>query len=297
MEREILNLTFYGGEDLYSDGDIEDRILEIYQSGEDPVEVLKKNDDWAMLYHMSDIRHNLLEWYDVPEGASVLEIGAGCGAITGLLCEKFERVVCIELSKRRSMINAARNKEAENLEIFVGNFEDVTMEEKFDYVTLIGVLEYSASYLKSAKPYEDMLKKVRGYLKPGGTLILAIENRLGLKYWAGATEDHTAGWFDGIEGYQGIDWVRTFSKKELKDLLCENGYKDPEFYYPIPDYKMPKCVFSEKYLPEPGNLRNVDTAFDRKRFKLFEEDLVYDSLCKEELFEEFANSFLVFAQI
>ena len=28
----------------------------------------------------------------------------------------------------------------------VGNFEDVVIEEKFDYVTLIGVLEYSIYY-------------------------------------------------------------------------------------------------------------------------------------------------------
>ena len=35
-----------------------------------------------------------------------------------------------------------------------------------------------------------MLQRVRSLLKPEGKLIVAIENQLGLKYFAGAPEDH-----------------------------------------------------------------------------------------------------------
>jgi SAM-dependent methyltransferase len=255
-----------------------------------------KDDDWAILYHLSPIRQNILEWYDFDQNATVLEIGSGCGAISGLFCEKVKRVVGIELSKRRSMINAERNKQFDNLEIMVGNFEDIELTEQFDYVTLIGVLEYADSYINSDKPYEEMLRKVKKFLKPGGKLIIAIENKFGLKYWAGAMEDHTGNLFDGLEDYRNVSSVRTFSKNEIEELLGQAGYSENEFFYPIPDYKLPNVVYSEKFLPSMGDLRNMSTAYDRARFKLFDEDTVYDQLCKDKQFEYFSNSFLIFAK-
>jgi len=296
MSKDVLNLTYYKGQDLYSDGDVEDKILEIFKSGEDIRERLMKDNDWAILYHLSPIRQNILEWYDFDKEATVLEIGSGCGAISGLFCEKVKRVVGIELSKRRSMINAERNKQFDNLEIMVGNFEDIELTEQFDYVTLIGVLEYADSYINSDKPYEEMLRRVKKFLKPGGKLIIAIENKFGLKYWAGAMEDHTGNLFDGLEDYKNVSSVRTFSKNEIEELLENAGYTGNEFYYPVPDYKLPNAVFSEKHLPGMGDLRNMSAAFDRPRFKLFDEDTVYDQLCKDNKFEYFSNSFLIFAK-
>lgn len=296
MDKEVLNLTYYKGQDLYSDGDVEDKILEIFQKNEDIQERLMKDDDWAILYHLSPIRQNILEWYDFDKDASILEIGSGCGAISGLFCEKVKRVVGIELSKRRSMINAERNKKYNNLEIMVGNFEDIELTETFDYVTLIGVLEYADSYINSKAPYEEMLRRVKKFLKPNGKLIIAIENKFGLKYFAGAMEDHTGNLFDGIENYKNVSSVRTFSKNEIEELLQKAGYEESEFYYPVPDYKLPNAVYAEGYLPKAGDLRNMSIAYDRARFKLFDEDIVYDQLCKDQKFEYFSNSFLIFAK-
>ena len=114
-----------------------------------------------------------------------------------------------DLSKRRSTINAYKNQDASNLEIMVGNFNVVAekMEERFDYVTLIGVLEYAKSYIGKDNPYPEYLEKINRLLKPGGKILIAIENRLGLKYFAGCREDHVGREFAGIEGYPGIDFV------------------------------------------------------------------------------------------
>ena len=288
-----LNLDFYKGTDTYSDGDIEEQLLETVKSGTDLEEFLTKENDWTFLYHFSKIRHNILEWYDFGEGKSLLEIGAGCGAISGLFCEKVDRVVAIDLSKRRSSINAYRNQTHDNLEIIVGNFQDIETDEKFDYVTLIGVLEYSIYYIGSEDPFHDMLRKAKSYLKPGGKLIIAIENKYGMKYWAGATEDHTGGFFDGIEGYDGVDRVRTFSRHGLEKLIKESGFTETEFYYPVPDYKMPIEIYSEERLPKRGSIKTQSPAYDRNRIELFSEAKALDSICEERLFEEFANSFLV----
>ena len=36
------------------------------------------------------------------------------------------------------------------------------------------------------------------HLKKGGRIVIAIENRLGLKYFAGCAEDHLGTYFSGI---------------------------------------------------------------------------------------------------
>lgn len=296
MVEDKLNLKYYTGEDLYSDGDIEDELLEIVSNHETYEEILQNDNRWPILYHLSGIRQNILDWYEFGENATVLEIGAGCGAITGVLCEHAKKVTCIELSKKRSLINATRNRKYDNLEIFVGNFEDIQIEEKYDYVTLIGVLEYSPSYIKDLKPFHAMLRKIKKYLKPEGKVIIAIENKYGLKYLSGATEDHTGVLFDGITDYKNTHHVRTFTKPEINELLKECDYGAVQYYYPMPDYKMATVIYSDDFLPKQGDIRNVTNVYDRERYLLFNEEIVYDQLCKDELIDYFANSFLIIAE-
>ena len=180
------------------------------------------------------------------------------------------------------------------IRIYTGaSLGEIETDERFDYVTLIGVLEYSIYYIDSPDPFHDMLVKARNYLKPGGKLIIAIENKYGIKYWNGAREDHTGGLFDGIEGYDGIDSVRTFSRQGLEQLIKESGFTNTEFYYPIPDYKMPLEVYSEDRLPKKGDIKNTSPAYDRGRYELFNEVNAINSLCEEGKFAEFANSFLI----
>jgi SAM-dependent methyltransferase len=226
--------------------------------------------------------------------ASVLEIGAGCGAISGVLCRNAKHVTSVDLSKRRSLINANRNKEYDNLTIMVGNFNDVVLKEKYDYITLIGVLEYAGYYTDDEHPFEAFLKKISGYLKEDGKLLIAIENKFGLKYWAGSREDHTGKFFDGLEGYIDTDSkVRTFSKEALKKIITDAGYGKAEFYYPFPDYKFPVQIFSDEYLPREDDLNIGLDTFDNTRMMLFNENRVYANLLKEKKFEFFANSFFI----
>ena len=289
-----LDYTFYNGQDQYSDGDIENDLLQLIMEEPDVEKILAEDDRWPVLYHFSPVRQNILEWYPFKKDASVLEIGAGCGAISGVLCRNAKHVTSVDLSKRRSLINANRNKEYDNLTIMVGNFNDVVLKEKYDYITLIGVLEYAGYYTDDEHPFEAFLKKISGYLKEDGKLLIAIENKFGLKYWAGSREDHTGKFFDGLEGYIDTDSkVRTFSKEALKKIITDAGYGKAEFYYPFPDYKFPVQIFSDEYLPREDDLNIGLDTFDNTRMMLFNENRVYANLLKEKKFEFFANSFLV----
>lgn len=292
----MINETFYKGQDLYTDGDIEEEILVIVKTHCDFTEILAQETRWPILYHLSPERRNLLEWYPFDRTGTLLEIGAGCGALTGLFCEKMKKVLAVELSRKRSEIIEQRYRNNSNLEIIVGNFDDMTFEESFDYVTLVGVLEYAKSFIRANRPYHHLLRKVYGLLNSGGRLILAIENKYGLKYWAGAREDHTTEFFGGIQGYTNENTPHeTFSKKELTDLLTLSGFEHIHFYYPHPDYKIPHEVFSDHFLPDIHHTLMEAPNFDRDRISLFSEKRTFHGLIRNGLYDFFANSFLVIA--
>ena len=286
----------------YSDGDvIENQILEFFKSGptnEEILSFLDKNPSWPIKYHVSPDRHNLLSWYRFTPSSSLLEIGAGCGGITGLFLKRNLNVTAVELTKRRADILRYRFKDRKNLEIYDGNIENKNFKTKYDYVTSIGVLEYSGRYIDSETPFLDFIKTAKGFLKKKGFLIIAIENRLGLKYWRGAPEDHTNILFDSLEGYPNFIGIKTFGKRELTQLVVNAGFKKDNisFYYPLPDYKFCYEVFSEKYLPsEVHNISHgiYPSPHPSKNFHLFNEDLVSRGLQDNHLFGELANSFLV----
>lgn len=293
----IMDLSFYKGSDTYSDGEsVEDRILEIVKSGSDIDKRLSEGNDWAELYHLSEIRKNILAWEDFDKNSSALEIGSGCGAVTGVLCEKCGKVTSVDLSKKRSTINAYRNSKCDNLKILVGNFEDIEFTEKYDVITLIGVFEYSIYYISSDDPFTDMLKKCRSLLKEGGKLYIAIENKYGMKYFAGATEDHTGKAYEGIEGYHGVERVRTFSGYALNAMLKKAGFTGVTFRYPVPDYKLPFEIYSDEKLPAPGDIVSRSPNYDRERMDSFDEVKVLDQICEDGLFPDFANSFVITAR-
>ena len=101
-----LDYEYYPGKDFYSDGPVEEELLEIAKKyREDELnKVIAERNSWPVLYHFSHIRQNILEWAPITKNDKVLEIGSGCGAITGVLARKAGEVTCIELSKMRSTI-------------------------------------------------------------------------------------------------------------------------------------------------------------------------------------------------
>lgn len=291
-----LDYRFYPGEDLYSDGAIEDEILKIVKDSakvEYPA-IIEQKMSWPILYHLSSLRGNIVDWLPIGSSDRVLEIGSGCGAITDKLSQKAGWVTCVDLSAKRSQINAWRNQHRDNIEIFVGNFSDIepTLATDYDYICMIGAFEYGQSYIHTGTPYEDFLKIIQKHVKEDGRIVIAIENKFGLKYWAGCKEDHSGGYFDGLEGYPDGGSARTFTRRGLERILESCGVKDYSFYYPYPDYKFPTVVYSDRRLPNQGELIDNMRNFDRDRMVLFNEKYVFDEIIQDKLFDLFSNSYM-----
>jgi SAM-dependent methyltransferase len=292
-----LDYERYSGTDLYSDGDIEDELLRIvqeYPEGE-YTDAIESSGSWPILYHLSPLRGNIVQWLPIPGDAKVLEVGSGCGAITGTLAEKAKSVDCVDLSRRRSLVNAYRNRSRDNVTIHVGNFRDIEPDLPcdYDYICLIGVFEYGRAYIGGETPYEDFLNILKKHLAPQGRLVIAIENKFGLKYWAGCREDHNGEYFSGLEDYPGGGTARTFTRRGLEKLLQGSGLTDYSFYYPYPDYKFMHTVYSDRNLPRQGELSTNLRNFDRERMLLFDETAVFNTILREEEFPLFSNSYMV----
>ena len=288
--------TWYEGEDKYSEGEIEDKIIQLIATApsDDYTDTIYQNFSWSTYYHLSHIRQNILNWYPFDKNADLLEIGCGMGAITGMLCDRVSNVTAVEMSKKRATAALLRCKEKSNLDIIVGNLNDIQFNKQFDYITLIGVLEYQGSYTSSENPYLDFLSNIKSLLKPSGKLLVAIENQFGLKYWCAAPEDHTGIPFDGINSYSLTNPnVKTFSKNGLYNLLSDAGFYNTYFYYPMPDYKLPTVIYSQDKLPENGNMQNMSPYYTNKSSLVINEKNLWNDIVDNNVFEFFANSFLV----
>lgn len=289
----VFNTKYYQSQEdaLYSDGDIED---EIYTRVCKRDETLGMDPRWAVFYHFSPQRENILNWYPFESNSTILEIGAGCGALTGLLIRRGKHVTSCELTMRRAKILFQRYVDADNLEVIVGNVLRVEFEKRFDYVIINGVLEYAGGIMGKdvENPYTQFLSYMKSLLKPEGKILLAIENQFGLKYINGAPEDHLGRVFAGINGYPGQNKIRTFSRKELSNLFECVGLDVLRWYYPYPDYKFPTEIFSDSTVDEVEP-KTTDVPYDMPRIELFDKEIVRKALMENKIAGVFNNSFLV----
>ena len=290
-----IDLSLYDDNLKYSDGTIEEKMLDIamHCDSEQIDEKLKATESWPFFYHFSTIRENILNWYPFDSNDEILEVGSGCGALTGLFCEKCREVTALDLSLQRSEINAWRHQECGNLKIVVSDIEKYVRQahKKFNYIIMVGVFEYVGSYMNTDDPYSYTLNLLNGLLKKDGMLLIAIENRFGARYFSGVSEDHLGTYYSSIEGY-GDNKVRTFNRKEWNNLLSGNGFNEYRVFYPYPDYKFPLTVYSDGMLPEKHDLKRNYINLERERFLVFNEEKFYDSLIGTNYFRDFSNSFL-----
>jgi SAM-dependent methyltransferase len=295
----------------YSDGlEVEDRILELLRQSSDLSSMAdiigpEQYELWPMRYHLSPERANLLRHFDFS-GLRVVELGAGMGAISRFLAEQAESLVVVEGSERRFAALRHRLSDLDNWSGEVGRFENFDHEEGFDVVCLIGTLEYAGNFIQAPEAFagdsfDYSLNRAARLLNPGGVLVLAIENPIGLKYWSGSGEDHSGELFSGVVGYGDGQTAETFPLRQLRQRLTRCGLTIEELYYPFPDYKLPQSVIGAELARIDPALATDLACFRQfegsghQRSYLFPDYLALEHLGRAGLFESFANSYLLAA--
>jgi SAM-dependent methyltransferase len=291
----------------YSDGkEQEEKLLSLVQNTHDvsslSEELVRKIHDWPSKYHLSPIRHNLLRPFShLIRGKTFLEIGTGCGACSRFLGEAEASVLALEGSPLRAQITHERCRDLSSVSVVCDNIQSLKIEDSFDFVSLIGVLEYADRFIEAPLPALALLDRCRTLLKNTGVLIIAIENKLGLKYLAGALEDHTMEPMFGIDGRYKGSGVRTYGLAEIKHLLAQAGFSHSEIFLPLPDYKLPTTILC----PRGFRLNNfnrsqlfMNSATEtqgRSEYPLFSLEAAWQSVVQNGLEQDLANSFLLFS--
>jgi hypothetical protein len=262
--------------------------------------------DWPSEYHLTPLRATLLDAFGFASGdARVLELGAGCGAVTRWLGEHCAHVDAIEGDVARARVARARCADLDRVEVFVANFSELEPDPVYDLVTLIGVLEYG--HLYHPRHREDPaaaaaanLSLARSALAEDGLLLLAIENPLGLKYLGGAREDHTGRPWDSVNGYPSAGTPVTWSRRVLEQLVLDAGFDAVELFLPFPDYKLPASIVNtalmapehavHNWIPTPAPDRGAARATPG-----FVETLAQREVARAGMLADLSNSFLVLA--
>ena len=70
-----IDLSKYPGEDIYTEGAIEDRLLKVSENNSPSSfrKIVEETSEWSYLYHLSPIRQNIVSWLPIKKTDKVLE--------------------------------------------------------------------------------------------------------------------------------------------------------------------------------------------------------------------------------
>ncbi len=241
-----------------------------------------------LVYHLSDLRANVIRWIEMDENARVLELGSECGAISSYLWKKAGELVCLEESNEMAVLNRIRNKEADHMTCLCGETKKLLEElapESFDLIFMIGL---------DLEVKETLMPKLASLLKKEGRLVFAADNKYGLQFFAGNQDEDGRGYFPFVaeEG----DSFRLLSKNRMEELMKLAGLVNLQFYYPFPDYRYSTVLYSDQYLPKQNELKRSWRNMSGQRMVLFDEESAFRTICRDDLFPFFSNSFLVIGE-
>jgi SAM-dependent methyltransferase len=202
-------------------------------------------------------QHVVADTASAGGGTVALDIGCGFGTFATAVARSAGHVFATDRSPVRVALTAARAR-AEglgNLTAFETNGVGLPVgDDVCDLVTIIGVLEWAGVGSGDADAAQRaMLAEVRRVLKPGGVLLLGIENRYAAQYFAGAREDHTDLRFSSLlprrladlqsRRVRGVPFeTPTHSRPALERLLRESGLH-PRVAAVLPSYQQARFAF------------------------------------------------------
>ena len=282
----------------------EDRMKSIFLSSDDRSSasdfLASHITDWPSRYHLDRRRTNILRPINFDKSMRVLDVGAGTGVMSRYAAERGAEVVALEGDSMRAELASLRC-EGLNVDVRCGIVNDFDDSEGFDLILVIGVLEYATNHPAGSSGF---LKKLSQLLNPDGSIVIAIENQMGLAYWMGANEDHLNEPWVGLEGYVSTSTVKTFSKPVLSSLLTDAGFKHQNWLYPFPDYKLPLTILSDRAYMENDRVDLIDqlvgTPVDRSRsgvLPFFDTRALHRQVIESDMGQDMSNSFLVVCRL
>lgn len=216
---------------------------------------------------MDDKSTNILKWYPFEENANILEI-----------------------YKDTSIMDKLENK----INLQKTTIEELKLDGKYDYITLIGTYEYAPTIIKGEKPYSSFLKMLKEHLNQNGKILLAIDNRLGIKYFVGAKSEYYSKIFKGIESEIRLGQPNLLLKRELEKFIKEAEFEHYKFYYPLADYRNTNSIFTDEFLPKSNHSKILyPVNYEDGSIIIYNEINAMKQICDNNRFVDFTNSYLI----
>ncbi len=144
-----------------------------YSSGYWPKEV----------YSLDESEHEMLkitcERAGLVDGQDILELGCGWGSLTCYMAQKFpnSKITAVSNSKdQRNFIQQKNDKlNLQNIKVVTADMNDFSTNEKFDRVISIEMFEHMRNY-------DELLKRIDGWLKQNGKLFVHIFSHKDVAY-------------------------------------------------------------------------------------------------------------------
>ena len=108
---------------------------------------------------------------ELEDGQSILELGCGWGSMTLQMAERLpsSQIVGVSnsASQRAFILEQARQRGLDNLEIITADMNDFSIDRRFDRVVSIEMFEHMRNY-------QELLSRVSTWLEPDGKLFVHI---------------------------------------------------------------------------------------------------------------------------
>jgi hypothetical protein len=246
--------------------------------------------DWALGRHLSPYRTTVFDalgLHDARE-AAVLQHDAGYGTLTRWLGERCGRVDAVERRAGRAAVAAARCADLGGVRV-----RDAAPEANgYDLVTLAAGLGPDAG---------PQLAAARAALREDGLCVVAVPNRLGLKYLNGATDDGTGQAYDSVHGYPD-GGASAFTLRALEALARAAGFDHLDVLLPFPDATLTSTLIDPDAFGDDPDAANwlLGTAPNRgpapaPRAWAFSETLAQREVVRAGLLGDLANALVLLA--
>lgn len=243
-----------------------------------------------MYHYIADLnRASWIPLLPISPDSTVLDVGSGLGVLTHALAVSYARVVSIEPIEERVRFTRVRLEQEglKNVDLIQTTLDALPFfDTTFDLIVLNGVLEWIGAWCRTGTPREvqiECLAALRRLMKPDGTILIGIENRIGFDSFLGRV-DHPGVRFtnlmprglasfylklrrpgfyrtllDSAQGYR----TYTYSPRGYVKLLREAGFESVELWWPTQGYNLPHELYRlseqdqvRKYFRRDRNYKN-----------------------------------------
>ena len=213
-------------------------------------------------------RTNWLSIINPPQHHRALDIGCGMGVQTEALARRFRKVYALDPVWQRLRFTSIRvqQENLHNVELMQASIAKIPLGDDFlDMILMIGILEWVGEWIQDDTPRNVQLRTLRDLrrkLRPGGELLIGIENRFGYGFLSGRRRDHSGipltsvmpRWMADIATFL---WGRkdyrhqptqqllktyrtyTYSQFSYRKLLGQAGFRDIQIFFCWPGYNLP----------------------------------------------------------